>query len=542
MTSHGRVVLITGLVILGIVGCCWIVSDIAWRTSQATHVAQAQRAGQAARSWPPPRPAFTPDEVRAFLAKVRSAEAIADPLQRCVSYPDPPRSHWSPESAKAYCLYYLQQTITFDEAEKLIEHGQAAELDRRLAQELQAQLTRPDSHGLLDHTYFASFNDGSFDVRETLDAWKRASPSSAFAFAASGSAYVAMASKARGGAYINETPQSNIDAMDRLLQQADTDLQRAAKLDPKVTPTYVAMINAGSMSLGGDYLRRAAQAGLAAAPDNYAIYGTLSGATEPRWGGSLAAMDHMARQAQAYVKQNPLLAILLSAEPAYRYDVCNCRSSADWSMFPTVFDNVSSVSLLSYAGGAASEQNHFDLAAIYLSEVLRFQPGAEGARRQRDVSLPAFGETAMALDDASRLIAADPLPSRNFRARADIYMSMGKVALAEKDLEQALAIDPDDIDVLVPLGDLYANQTYEWDKAWHIADRIIQKYPNSPAGWMTRATIQENQPRAGLADTLQHVVEHFGHDPSMQWQINRMREVLARGPRSAPSFRASKNH
>ncbi|OOG38248.1 DUF4034 domain-containing protein [Rhodanobacter sp. C05] len=480
---------------------------------------------------------FTRAEVKTFLAAAKQAEAIKDPLQRCVAYPDPPRSHWSPATVEAYCQYYLQPVLSFADVQTLIQSGHAADLDRRLAQDLQAQLTRPESHGLLDRTYFSAFDDASFDVRSTLDAWKRASPSSAFAYAASGWAYVAMASKARGGAYIRDTPQSNIDAMDRLLSQADADLQRAVALDPKVTPAYVAMIKAGSMSLGSTYIQDAARRGLAAAPDNYAIYGLLSHAAEPKWGGSLVAMDHVAEQAQAHVKQNPLLAILLSAEPAYRYDVCNCESSANWSAYPLVFDNVASTALLSSAGYAASENGHSEQAAIYLSEVLRFQPWADDARRRRDSNLSGVGESQMALDDANSLIAADPKNADNYQLRGTVYMSLMDTRHAEKDLERALALNPDDINVLVPLGSLYIDQTHEWDKAWDITDRIIRKYPGGQAGWVMRVTIQENQPRAGLNESYRYFVSHFGNDPNpgMQWQISHMRELLAKAPHGDPA-------
>jgi tetratricopeptide (TPR) repeat protein len=543
MTSHGRVVLVVGLIILGIGECCWVISNIASQTAHAMQAAQAQRTAQHARQVPHrtrrPRPAFIPDEVRAFLAKVEAAETINDPMRRCLAYPDPPHSHWSPPAVESYCRYHLQRVISFAEAQKLIQTGHAADLDRLLAQDLQAQFTRPAAPGVLDHTYYNAFDNGSFDVRSTLDAWKRDAPSSAFAYAASGMAYVAMASRARGGAYIRDTPQSNLDAMDRLLAQADTDLQRAVALNPKVTPAYVAMINAGSMSLGDDYGLKAAKRGLAAAPDNYSIYGVLSGAAEPKWGGSLEAMDRIAVQAQAHVKQNPLLTILLSAGPAYRYDVCNCESRADWSAFPLVFDNVASTALLSNAGYAASENGHPELAVIYLSEVLRFQPGAWGTRRRRDSELPAVGESRMALDDANRLVAGNPQIADNYRLRGDIYMSLMDYPPAEKDLEHALSMAPDSIDVLSSLGNLYINQTHEWDKAWDITDRVIRKYPGSPGGWAMRATIQENHPRADLSATYQYFVDHFGNDPAMQWHTNRLREVLAKSSQTVPAAHAT---
>ncbi len=219
MGSGPRGLLIAAIVLLGIGELVW-----GWHSVMARLVDTRQSA--AVRHRPPPLPAakshlFTRVEANAFLAAAKRAEAIADPLQRCLAYPDPPGSHWSPDAVAAFCRYYRLPVITFAEAQQLIQSGHAAELDRRLAAALQAQMTRPGSKGLLDRIYREAFRNGSFEIRPTLDAWMRDSPNSAFAYAASGVAYEAMAGDARGAAYMADTPQSNVDSMDKLLGQAD---------------------------------------------------------------------------------------------------------------------------------------------------------------------------------------------------------------------------------------------------------------------------------------------------------------------------------
>ena len=163
-----------------------------------------------------------------FLAAAKQAEAIKDPLQRCLAYPNPPGSHWTPVAVNAYCQYRMQPLMSFDELQALIQNGQTAEADRRFAQMLAAQSTQPNARGRLDRTFDQDF-DGSFEVREVLDAWKRGSPKSAFAYAASGFAYEKMAHKARGSGYMQDTPLSNVESMDRLLQRADADLRQAGR-------------------------------------------------------------------------------------------------------------------------------------------------------------------------------------------------------------------------------------------------------------------------------------------------------------------------
>jgi hypothetical protein len=54
---------------------------------------------------------FSEQETKTFLAAVERAENIADPVQRCLAYPDPPGSHWSANAVHAYCQYRYQPII-----------------------------------------------------------------------------------------------------------------------------------------------------------------------------------------------------------------------------------------------------------------------------------------------------------------------------------------------------------------------------------------------------------------------------------------------
>lgn len=532
MKTHARRWLLAALILLGIGEAgseAWKAGTQMAETEKAESVQQASQKTQTPVT-PIKGRQYSSAEVHAFLDAARHAEAIQNPLRRCIDYPNPPGSHWSPAAIEAYCKYHLQSVISFDEAQALIQNGHAADLDRLLEQDLQLQFTRPESRGLLEHTFYNDFDNSSFDVRSTLDAWKRASPSSAFAYAASGWAYLAMASAARGDAYICDTPQSNIDAMDRLLTEADADLQRAVALNPKITPVYVAMIRIGSMSFGQAYTLKAAKRGLAVAPDSYAIYGMYSGAEEPRWGGTLQLMQQISDQAQAHVKENPLLILLKSSGPADEYDVCNCDSSSRWDAFPAVFDDVSSASLLFSAGYAANNGGHPDLAAIYLSEGLRFLPDVSHARMRRDYALTNLGDSAWALEEANRWIKKWPQSPWGFSMRGYAYKSIANYSHAAPDLEQAATLDPTNTFPLIQLGKMYVYETREWDKGWDVADRLVHTHPQDPEGWILRASIQKDQPRDGLRDTVRYFLDHFGDDPDQADSVAQMRAMLPAAP------------
>lgn len=536
MNSKQRGVLIAAIVLLGVGESVWIAHSV---YAQIGHQEQLLMARQPA---PPPLPAareFTRDEGYAFLAAAKKAEAIADPLQRCLAYPDPPDSHWSHDAVAAYCHYRLLPLLTFAEAQSLIQQGHAAELDRRLAAALQAQQTQPDSRGLLDRIYQEAFQNGSFDIRPTLDAWKRDSPHSAFALAASGMAYVAMAGEARGAKYMKDTPQDSVDSMHKLLAQADSDLRQAIALNPRLTPAYIALINAGGLGFGRAYTDAAIRSALAVAPDDYAIRSVAMWTLEPKWGGSLDAMDRFAAQAQAYTRTNPLMRLMLSERPYYQVDNCDCTQDAELAAYPSALDQLASITYLERAGLAADGNRNMAVPGIYLSEALRFASESNDVRTHRVSALVDFDEAAWAVADMSRLLAASPRNADALRARAYAYEMQADYAHAEQDFRALLAIDPNDTHVLPQLGDMFVNLAHDWDKGWAVADQLIRERPQNPYGWMLRAAIQQQQPRPGLDATVDHLQAQFGNDPRIAKIVVRMRAAVALRKHAGIDARAS---
>ncbi|OOG57180.1 DUF4034 domain-containing protein [Rhodanobacter sp. C03] len=539
MGSGPRWLLIVAVILLGIGEWAWgIWSGVSRFRQMSAEVAQQSVPIHlnAAK-----RHLFTREEANTFIAAAKQAEAIKDPLQRCLAYPDPPRSHWSHDAVSAYCHYRYQPVISFAEVQSLIQSGHAAEVDSRLAQALQAQLTQPESRGLLDRTFYEDFRNGSFDIRPTLDAWKRDSPHSAYAYAASGYAYGQMAADARGQQYIADTPQNNIDAMEKLLAQADADLRHAIELDPRITPAYMAMVHAGGLSLGRTYGLDAARRGLAMAPDNYSIYSMQMWLQQPRWGGSLGAMKHLADQAQLHAKSNPLLVLLQSEQPFYQADTCECDKETELAAYPAALDQVALSGDLLSAGNAATGSKHPEVSVIYLSEALRFNQGLDDARVRRAYDLVGFDEAAWAVAEANQLIAASPRNEGAFKVRGYANEAMEDYAHAEQDFRAALALDPSDMWSLGQLGEMFVYWTHDWNKGWDVADQLIKIHPESPYGWRLRATIQEKQPRAGLKDTVEYFETHFGNDPALAKEATRMRTELIMQTHSGSQVLAAKS-
>lgn len=470
---------------------------------------------------------FTPGQVDQFLAKARQVEGIADPLQRCLAYPDPPGSHWKVEAVKAYCQYRTMPSISFEDARRLIESGHAAELDRQLADALHKQLTDSGSRGLLDHIYQNAFYDGAFEVRTTLDAWKRDAPRSAFAYAASGMAYTAMASDARGSNYIQNTSDEAILSMDRLAQEADADLRQAIALDPRITTVYAAMVDLGRMSLGRDYAMQAFVAGTKIDPANFDLYATANVMAPPKWGGSWDELRALQRREMAQAQVNPLLYLDATDAQLRAFDFfsCRCATPPELAQLMQAMDSVGTYGALSSAGGSASSGQQPGLAAVYYSEAIRFANRPDD-RLSRSFELVSLGYPRWAHDDLAAVVPMLPNKASVYRALgyADITLREDRRAIGE--LEQAVRLDYTDAWSWESLGTLYGNAA-QWDKAWDAADQLIRQQPDSPAGWRLRGEVQMAQPRAGLADTVQTFAARFGNRPDQQAMLKDMRDALA---------------
>jgi tetratricopeptide (TPR) repeat protein len=506
-----RWVLICGAVVLVILGRIWLGRTISsYFATKAKEVAAAQSLPPAPGPLPKGR-MFTRVEANAFLDAAKRAEAIADPLQRCLAYPDPPGSHWDHAAVVAYCRYHNQPTISFAQVRQMIQAGRGRELDRMFDAALQAQATDPDAYDRLDSIFSEDFSTASFDIRSTLDAWKRQSPDSAFAWAASGYEYERMAYAARGADLISRTPQSALDAMDRLAGQADADLKHALALNPKVTPAYRAMISLGGMALGRKYAEAAVQRGLVQDPDNLDIYDQWMWLEQPNWYGSLDAMSAVARDAQKHAHSNPMLRMLNSSRDIYRIQKCKCTDAVELSAYEGVLDKLGGWRDLKDAGYTAKDANDPPAMTIYLSESLRFNPDQHDTRIDRIYDLVDFDRVQWAIDEANRLIAASPDDEYSIKARGWAYLIGNDLPHARKDFETAERLNPSDGWVLAQLGGLYIGSK-QWDKAWDIADRMIQKAPQDVRGWSMRAAIQMQQPRPGLKETEDYLESHFYTD------------------------------
>jgi tetratricopeptide (TPR) repeat protein len=468
---------------------------------------------------------YSHKDIVKFMVKAKSAEQIKDPLQRCLVYPDPPGSHWTPTAVHTYCHYRFQPLMSADDIEWLIRSHQFAKLDEQLKAALKAQQTDPSAPSRLNLIYDHAFTVDTNGLRPLLNQWKSSDPKSAFAYAASARLYTEMAITARGEKYESETPAANLEKMKNLLSYAEADAYKSISLDPHVMPAYIALILGANIAENSDYANLWIDRALAVSPADFTVYNQALLVLEPRWHGSIKAMQSLEDLAQTHVKMNPMLALLKNDAAFYEINQCGCSTEQQAIRYSSLFDQLITSTDLWNAGDAAADAGATSLAVVLLSETLRFNPTALRARSQRSLRLTDLGDTAWALQEADIVIKKAPSDASGFVARASALESMRDYPNAELALKKAIELAPDESWQLIELGNIHFSKR-EWTEAWDISSKLVAKFPNEPYGWILRGNIQMDQPRAGLKDTFNEFNKRFGNDPQWKDRLDQMREGL----------------
>lgn len=288
----------------------------------AAALAQASPAGAAngeGRAAPGIGFATAPEALRVYFQKAARADAIEDPLQRCLSFPDFPGVKWPSGYAEAHCHYHHDEPLPLSEIADLLAAGRLDELEKQ-ARDVLARHSVPGPEQEGTHRLFTQFEALQADApvgEPTLSIasrWAVAAPRSAIAATAHGNALAAIGWKARGSDYASETAREQMAAMSRQFDLAERELRRAIALDPTMLDAYISLVDIGRgdrSEVGQWAFEQAAALDPGCADLAYRRMTALT----PRWGGSLKEMEAYAVLLHSHVGRRPLLANQL-AEPA----------------------------------------------------------------------------------------------------------------------------------------------------------------------------------------------------------------------------------
>lgn len=439
-----------------------------------------------------------PEPWRTYFRAARKAEQLADPLQRCLAYPDLPGTQWSTGYIAAHCHYHLGRVPTLAETDALVTAGDIQALERRLRALMAAHETEvPERESI--HRFFQELSNTPKDGLRITERWAALAPDSALAATARGSALKGAGWEARGEEWSRETSDMQMRVMTAYFDQAEEEFRRAIKLEPDGVYPYVGLIDIGKADRKkvGEWGFKKANA---IDPGCGEVAYRRMQALTPRWGGSWPAMQAYAQELSARVARRPLLLNQLS-EPTADYismldgdqrytpqSLALLESAVQTSALEAAL-RANAAALIYLTEGARDKRRG---VALLLQEA-RFQPGNEWADREigsyfvrRD---PAWSRHVL-----QRAVASEPANvfGRYYLGAAN-YNS-GHVAEAEPHY-LAAAESPDYREAALGelasmwLFDAKLERTKAAAKARPHVERLLKANPKNPTGLYLRIVV-----------------------------------------------------
>jgi predicted Zn-dependent protease len=223
--------------------------------------------------------------------------------QAAVAIPNPPRHN---------VIDPLQREII-----GLVEKRDYAGLERLLSTHQQRYEQDPAVEEELE-TAFRAFRRLGGDAEPAMKEWSEKMPASYPAHAARGVYYLWRGIEARGTAYSSETSEEQMRTLRVLLDRARPELERSVSMTAKPYISHLSLVTLARYVGDGELGRRHYEEGLKLAPQSPSLRQARMTTLEPRWGGSLKAMEALAAESAAQVKDPVAAAKLAARVPAYR--------------------------------------------------------------------------------------------------------------------------------------------------------------------------------------------------------------------------------
>lgn len=481
-----------------------------------------------------------------YLAKARAAERITDPLQRCLAFPDMPGNHWPAGHAAAHCAFHAMQNapaITLDEIDGYLARGDTQGLRTRL----DGYLARHYAEGVVREDIDVVFDQ--FDAEERSDTlsktWLQLAPDDPYANLARANHLRWKAGMVRGDEYVADTPNGNLENMRALVDRAIPLFERASKLEPRLLPAYVGLMEVANLT-GRDELGETAFAAAQALDPTclYVVRERLR-SLKPRWGGSYPQMLAYMEELTPHLREHPAIAIYF---PVVYEDRLQYIEGDDLYKAPAASFMDQAVDIGSYdealhsAGDIALHRKDAPIEvwrglALLLQEA-RFKYGSAGANRNIAFYLVRT-EPEWALQYIARSYQQEPDDSELQYVLGAALYNTHRYAEAQKHYNEAIK------DPAYRQASLRESSTM-WlygaglerkaaaTKARPFVDRLLREYPKDGRGWIYRLNIKGAlESRLDLGDVKKFLAVADRGDPVQAQSIGYYEDLLRKFPQAA---------
>lgn len=533
--------------ILGVSGllfaACAPVNDVAASASQAASQTAPQKAAVKPAALPPdalsalsPRDvdqefASVPAPWRAYFLQARRAEQIADPLQRCLAFPDLPENQWPRGFAQAHCnSHFRLLKLSNDDIRGYLDRGDLAGLRARM----DAMQARHQAQGAEQGEDIQCFYE---DLQATADTdaltarWLALAGDDAYALLARANYLRRAAWDARGKDFASEVTPEGWQRVRQYSREAIPLYRRAAEVAPGLMAIYDGAMDLASISSDDDTKVWALRQGLKQDPACPLLAKVTISTLRPRWGGSYPLMENYQRQLAEHVEQRPLLGLWLQeshADQGRRRVDADQYDSQTLQLLESSLQAGANEDALRDAGSVAmfgTNERWKGLAYVLQSE--RFQPGQAWAARLVAESLTSV-DPAWALLSVSRTAAKEPEPASTQFLLARALAATRHPDLAEQAFQRAMG-DPTLHDrALFETAGMWlypADPAVQPDgkRAEPYIDQILKAQPHSGSGWIMRLDAHAQQ-RGFIPDELvQNVLKYA--DRNDPWEKDRAQRL-----------------
>jgi tetratricopeptide (TPR) repeat protein len=473
-------------------------------------------------------------ELARELAAIRNAEAIKDPVARCLAYPDPSELKWDTKIVHRRCGQLSMHMMSADEMREALAKHQPETLEQAFDSYSMKNSSDPEQHGLLTWTFFWMFQGSGQKIDAMTEEWVQQAPKSAYALAARGIHFAASAYHARGNALARDVPPENFEHMHEFMEKARADLEASAALNPQLIAAYHGLLYMARLTSDQELIDSAAKRALAIDPADPWIYEDWLNDLDPRWGGSVEAVSQIAEMAASHADREPLL-VLEKAAPycatAQAYSCSECghkdyrkaleiyREAAQFGPATCVLEN---------ADWASNSVQDYEGAVRYASQAIRFFGPTSYHLNQRANALQHLGQYEAALKD---LDAAWDLNTQDVNAlyvRGTVLEDLQRYADAENSFLSILAIDPKDSSATVALSMLYLTNLPKPDKAEHLISGMLERNPKHARAWLLKAALAKGKDESLCKDALEKYLLYVDrNDPYEKRDIDMATRRLA---------------
>jgi tetratricopeptide (TPR) repeat protein len=255
----------------------------------------------------PPVASIADPELAAYVRAAKHAGEVAEPLLRCLAFPDWPGNDWPAGLAAAHCHYEYDPVPSLAEVATALDAADLTALEVRYADLLGRHFAPIDPSESL-HVALARF-DASADAAEVSARWLELAPTSPYALAARAEHLRASAHLAMGPLDAPIAPQDRANAL-AIAQQASALFAQALAIEPRLVPAEAGLADLALLIGDGVALEAAFARGEELDPGCLALARTHLASLGPRHGGSHEAMATFVRDLRASHSDRLLLALL----------------------------------------------------------------------------------------------------------------------------------------------------------------------------------------------------------------------------------------